>query len=101
LPPLGSGLSFSASGLLRVEDKHFDRPAQIVTGPHGSVVLRIDTAMQAADYLLNKWPTPGGAKHLAARKVCVAVLEGLKKSQVARKAFEAAAYEADPRRRPS
>jgi hypothetical protein len=78
-----------------MDEKAFDRPVQIITGQHGSVIRRIDTTMQAVDYLLHRWPRPGGAKHLAARKACMAVLEGLKKSHVARKAFEAAADEAD------
>ncbi|MGQ2906725.1 MAG: DUF982 domain-containing protein [Aliihoeflea sp.] len=54
------------------------------------------STVQAADILLNRWPGDRGArKHLAARKACIAVLEGIKEARAARLAFEAAAKEAD------
>ena len=54
------------------------------------------STLQAADILLHRWPgDPGARKHLAARKACIAVLEGIKEARAARLAFEAAAKEAD------
>lgn len=80
---------------MRVEDQRFDRPVKILTGRHATVVRQVTSTAEAADYLLHKWPVSGGNKHLAARKACMAVLQGLKASHVARKAFAEAADEAD------
>jgi len=78
-----------------VEDKHFDQPVQILTGKARSVTRQVRSTAEAAKYLLYHWPIGGGRKHLAARKACLDVLEGLKAANVARKAFVAAADEAD------
>lgn len=76
-------------------DQRFDQPVRVALGPSGNVTYTVDRVAQAADILLNRWPTEAGKKHLAARRACLAVLEGLKDAQVARKAFVAAAEEAD------
>lgn len=78
-----------------MEDKQFDEPVRILTGRAKSVTRQVRSAAEAANYLLYDWPTDGGRKHLAARKACLQVLEGLRASHVARKAFAAAAEEAE------
>jgi hypothetical protein len=77
-----------------MEDREFDKPVQILHGRPGASRLVRSTA-EAAEFLLYKWPVPGGRKHLDARKACMAVLEGLKEARAARSAFEAAADEAE------
>ena len=75
-------------------DRRFDRPVKILTGRGFTVSRQVETTVEAATYLLDdKWPS-AGKKHLAARKACLAVLDGLKEARAARKAFEAAADEA-------
>ena len=79
-----------------MEDKHFDRPVKILTGRAFSVSRNVDTTLQAADYLLHKWPVgTAGRKHLQGRLSCMAALEGLTDPRVAREAFEEAADEAE------
>lgn len=78
-----------------VQDQRFDEPVKILTGKTSSVIRHVSTTAEAAQHLLYKWPIQGGRKHLAARKACMAVLEGLKAAHVARKAFAEAAQEAD------
>ena len=76
-----------------MEDKFFDAPVHVklASGKERIVVSTSD----AAACLLYKWPEKRGNKHLAARKACMAVLEGLKEARAARKAFEAAAKESE------
>ncbi len=68
---------------------------KILTGKTSSVVRQVSTTAEAAHHLLYNWPIEGGRKHLAARRACMAVLEGLKAAHVARTAFAEAADEAD------
>lgn len=76
------------------DHRHFDRPVRILTGKGRTVARNVETTLEAAKYLLDpKWPS-AGKRHLAARKACLAVLDGLKEARAARKAFEAAADEA-------
>jgi hypothetical protein len=58
-------------------------------------VRPVRTTAEAAKYLLYQWPIEQSAKHLAARKACADVLQGLKAAHVARKAFTETADEAD------
>ncbi|WP_258123775.1 DUF982 domain-containing protein [Mesorhizobium onobrychidis] len=44
---------------------------------------------------MNRWPAVTGKQHVAARKACLGVLEGLKEARDARRAFVEAAKEAD------
>jgi hypothetical protein len=70
----------------------FDRPVRVMVEQRGNVADNVMTTAQAADILLHRWPgDPGAKKHLAARKACIAVREGLTDAQAARLAFEAAA----------
>lgn len=74
----------------------FDRPVRVMVEQRGNIADNVTTTAQAADILLHRWPgDPGAKKHLAARKACIAVLEGLKDARAARLAFEAAAAEAN------
>lgn len=47
------------------------------------------------DILMNRWPVKTGGYHVAARKACLGVLEGLQEARYARAAFVNAAIEAD------
>jgi hypothetical protein len=76
-------------------DHWFSPPVRVAFGRVGQSVF-VTSAEKAAELLLDKrWPRPDGRKQLAARKACLAVLDGLKEARHARKAFEAAAKEAD------
>ncbi|MES0101047.1 DUF982 domain-containing protein [Mesorhizobium sp. M0019] len=55
----------------------------------------VERVAQAADILLNRWPTTTSKKHVAAQKACLGALKGLKKAHLARKAFVEVAKEAD------
>ncbi|PSJ63575.1 DUF982 domain-containing protein [Pseudaminobacter soli (ex Li et al. 2025)] len=71
----------------------FDKPVPISLGITGDV-YNVSNARQAAEILLNRWPTAGSIKHRDARYACLQVLQGLKKPEVAREAFVEAAREA-------
>lgn len=78
-----------------MEDVRFDRPVRILTGPVFSVSRQVQTMAEAAGYLLEGWPKgAAGRKHLAARRACIAGLQGKKQPKAVREAFEAAADEA-------
>ncbi len=84
-----------------MDNRWFDKPVRVVGNARGNVFRNISSAVEAAEFLLHEWPgDPGARKHLAARKACIAVLEGIKEARVARQAFEAAADEADILRDP-
>lgn len=74
----------------------FDKPVRVVGNARGNLFRNISSTVGAAEFLLHDWPgDPGARKHLAARKACIAVLEGIKEARIARRAFEAAADDAD------
>ncbi|MHB2265020.1 DUF982 domain-containing protein [Aliihoeflea sp. PC F10.4] len=78
------------------EEKPFDQPVRVFADAKGGVAKILTTTAQAAQFLLDDWPANNDTrKHLAARKACIAVLEGIKDARAARKAFEAAADEAN------
>ncbi len=77
-----------------MDEKRFDRPVRVEMGGPGKI-RTVTTTREAAECLLYSWPTDGGRRHLAARKACMAVLDGLKEARSARLAFENAAEEAD------
>lgn len=73
----------------------FSPGVRVAFGRVGQSVI-VSSTEKAAELLLDeRWPRPDGRKHLAARKACMAVLDGQKEARHARKAFEAAAKEAD------
>jgi ElaB/YqjD/DUF883 family membrane-anchored ribosome-binding protein len=78
-----------------VQDQRFEEPVRVALGRSRNTVYTVERVAQAADILLNRWPTKAGTKHVAARKACLGVLEGLKEARHAREAFVEAAKEAD------
>jgi hypothetical protein len=79
---------------LAVERHWWNKPVPIHLRVGGASIQNVSNALQAAELLLNRWPIDG-RKALAARRACLQVLEGVRKAEVARNAFEAAAAEAD------
>jgi hypothetical protein len=71
----------------------FDRPVPISVGIIGTV-HKVSNAREAAEMLVNQWPEEGTAKHIEARRVCLEVLHGQQKADMARAAFAEAAREA-------
>lgn len=74
-----------------MQDQRFEKPVRVALGKSGNTIYTVDRVAQAADILLNRWPTPTGQKHMAARKACLSVLQGLKSAREAREAFVEAA----------
>ena len=77
-----------------MEEKRFDRPVKILTGRFITVSRQVETAVEAIEYLLDKWPEQAGEKHHAALAACLALLEEEGDARAARLAFEEAADEA-------
>lgn len=76
-----------------MDDAHFDHPVIVQLG--ASKIRVVSSTREAAECLLYRWPTnAAGNKHLAARRTCLAVMEGQKTALAARRAFAAAAKEA-------
>ena len=71
----------------------FAKPVTIAIGITGEV-RNVSSARQAADILAHHWPGEGTAKHRDAHHLCLEVLHGMKKPDVAREAFADAAREA-------
>ncbi|MBD0417488.1 DUF982 domain-containing protein [Oryzicola mucosus] len=69
-----------------MDDGWFDEPVSVMI-EGASKIRNVSSAREAAECLLFRWPSTGGRSHHAARKACLAVLEGQKKSIVARRAF--------------
>ncbi|PBC21247.1 MULTISPECIES: DUF982 domain-containing protein [unclassified Mesorhizobium] len=78
-----------------MQDQRFDMPVSVALGRSGNTVYKVERVAQAADILLNRWPFATGKSHVAARKACLAALEGIKEASVARAAFVKAATDAD------
>lgn len=64
-------------------------------------MLTVTTTAQAAQILLNRWPTRRGKALEKAKMICVKVIEGRKTPEKARKAFVKAARKAGLRLRHS
>jgi len=74
----------------------FDRPVS-VRGIRAGQSIEVSNATQAADMLLNRWPTITGNGHIEARRAVLKALEShsdAKARAKARDAFRAAAAEA-------
>ena len=78
-----------------MQDQRFEMPVRVALGKSGNTIYTVDRVAQAADILVNRWPTPTGTKHTAACQACRSVLQGLREVRHARKAFVEAAAEAD------
>jgi ElaB/YqjD/DUF883 family membrane-anchored ribosome-binding protein len=82
---------------MALERGWWDEPVRVMLGT-SVTVHHVSNNLQAADILLHKWPTKGGAKQRAAREAIVKAMErahdrmALAKAQ---KAFAEAAKEAD------
>ncbi|MER9424818.1 DUF982 domain-containing protein [Mesorhizobium sp. M0317] len=77
-----------------MQDQHVDEPVRVALGRSGNTIYKVERVAQAADILMNRWPAKTGRYHVAARKACLGVLEGLKEAHYARAAFVNAAIEA-------
>jgi hypothetical protein len=77
-----------------MDNTRFETPVAVRSGPNGSDKL-LRTAREASDYLLNEWPGKRSPKHRAALQACHDALAGGKPAMIARRAFIAAAREAD------
>ncbi|MER9505812.1 DUF982 domain-containing protein [Mesorhizobium sp. M0579] len=78
-----------------MQDQHFDEPVRVALGRSRNTIYKVERVAQAADILMNRWPVNTGGYHVAARKACLGVLEGLQEARYARAAFVNAAIEAD------
>ncbi len=76
-----------------MDPKRWNKPVTFQTGMIGQY-RTIDSTSEAALTLLNRWPTDNGKKLIAAKQICLAVLEGREEPIKARKAFLKAAEEA-------
>ncbi|MEW9808611.1 DUF982 domain-containing protein [Mesorhizobium marinum] len=76
-----------------MEDKQFDEPVHVQLKP--GKIRAVTWTSQAAKALLYEWPEKRGRRHRTARQACLDVMSGLKDARAARKAFTAAAEEAD------
>jgi hypothetical protein len=77
-----------------MENARFETPLTVKSGPNGADRL-LRTAREASDYLLNDWPGKRSPKHRAALQACHDAMAGGKPAMIARRAFVAAAREAD------
>ncbi|WP_352638203.1 DUF982 domain-containing protein [Mesorhizobium sp. M0145] len=80
---------------MRLQEHRFEEPVRVALGRSRNTICTVERVAQAADILLNRWPTTTSKKHVAAQKACLGALKGLKKAHLARKAFVEVAKEAD------
>jgi hypothetical protein len=77
-----------------MKQERFEVPLTVKSGEMGDNLM-LRTAGEASDYLLNKWPGKKSPKHRAALQACHDAIAGDKPAMTARRAFLAAAREAD------
>jgi hypothetical protein len=77
-----------------MKQDRFEVPLTVKSGETGDNLM-LRTAREASDYLLNKWPGKKSPKHRAALQACHDAIAGDKPVMTARRAFIAAAREAD------
>jgi Protein of unknown function (DUF982) len=77
-----------------MKQDRFEVPLTVKSGETGDNLM-LRTAREASDYLLNKWPGKKSPKHRAALQACHDAIAGDKPMMTARRAFIAAAREAD------
>lgn len=73
---------------------YWDPPVTIETLTLGRYMM-ISSAAEAARVLIEEWPVDEGEAFVAAKTLCLAVMEGAADPEEARKAFLIAADEAD------
>ena len=76
-----------------MRDEYFDIPVTIETDQVGQH-LTVTRAAQAAELLVDRWPSTRGPKYRSALQSLMDVMEQRKAVSEARKAFSAAAKEA-------
>jgi len=76
-----------------MDPKRWTKTVTVFTGKPGKMRV-IASTVEAAEFLLERWPVEPGPNHLLARVACLAVLEGEYPPEHARAAFIAAADEA-------
>lgn len=77
-----------------MDPRVFDKPVHVMLKP-GKILVVGSTREAAEKLLVPGWPNAASRKHRAARQACLDVLQGIKDARAARKAFAAAAEEAD------
>ncbi|ODT13496.1 MAG: hypothetical protein ABS35_37700 [Kaistia sp. SCN 65-12] len=77
-----------------MRDETFDVPVTIETDQVGRY-LTVTRAAQAASLMVDKWPAERGPRYRSALKALMDTMEQRKAVATARKAFTAAAKEAD------
>lgn len=77
-----------------MHDNRFDDPIAVRT-PKGPDTQLLRGPLEASDFLLNSWTGKRSPKHRAALQACHDAVSGGKPAMSARRAFVAAAREAD------
>jgi hypothetical protein len=77
-----------------MENNRFETPVTVKSAAAGQDKL-LRSASEASDYLLNSWPGKRSPKHRLALQACHDAVAGHKPAMAARRAFIAAAREAD------
>ena len=77
-----------------MENNRYEIPVTVKADSAGAI-LTLRTARETSDFLLNKWPGKRSEKHRAALQACSDALAGDKPVMNARRAFVAAAREAN------
>lgn len=77
-----------------MQNNRFETPIVVRTSVAG-VTKSLGTAREASDFLLSAWPSKRSPKHREALQACHDAVEGIKPAMHARRAFLAAAREAD------
>ena len=76
-----------------MDEKRFKKPVFVMLGEPGEIHL-VQSAKEAAECLLHRWPFECGRKYRDARETCITVLADDKDAEIARAAFIGAAKEA-------
>jgi hypothetical protein len=78
-------------GAIEMDRGWFD-PVPVTFGQ--GIVYNVNNVFQAADMLLHRWPAPDSPAHTAARRACLAFMEGKGTPEAVRQVFADAAAEA-------
>ncbi len=78
-----------------MEDRYFPKSVRVMLDPRGAKSDIVSSVRKAAELLLYEWPEGGGPKLSAAKRACLAALEGTGTTAAAQRAFIAAAKEVD------
>lgn len=76
-----------------MDNFRFEAPVTVKVDPAGTVQIR--TPREASDFLLHNWHGKRSPKHRAALQACSDAISGGKPAMAARRAFVAAAREAN------